>query len=171
MKRMWSRNELKKNTLENLKVSDVKVKTIEQSEANDEILITPVEGIEIKSGYFACKIINNVLHLIMEGIFDTTDAFTAVTNMTLFNIQIPQKYRDKIFRWDGTNLSKNASSNNTITRDRYNLSVEGVGIDSRLMGLLSSSNSGNIDVFFWAHGLSASKTGNTLSVRTSLVLI
>ena len=124
MKRMWSRNELKKNTQEYLANTDVKVKTIEQSEANWTLPITSFgtfAGLTANVIFGRVQKLNQELEIvILVSYTNETESNVTAYGTSFLPIELPEAIASKIYDCDGKNATENGGS-------KYIASVSGWG--------------------------------------------
>lgn len=124
MRRMYSENQIKKIVSaapeaikEALVNQDLKVKTIEQSEANfaaelNNIASLP-EGVTLNMYYEGVKVINGILYVVVNcSLTNTTESSVSMPNNWL-NITFDiSKYASKIYRRDGQSIDNAKSATN-----------------------------------------------------------
>ena len=145
MRRMYSQNELDSRTKEYLETNDIKVKTIEQSEANfvvsDDGFSSPTvpTGITVEKGYCKCEVFNRILYIVMTFKFtNTTEASISVANLIsgFINLNDDGSISSKIFDVSGKSLEDNTGSN----------------IQSGILGFRYSQDGGNPTAGFYTGG-------------------
>ena len=111
MRRMYSKEELRKIVLNSLENEDVKVKTIEQSEYeySQEIELTPtITGAVVEDIYSRCVVSDGFLHIILNfKVSNPTES--PISGYSLINtpINLPKKYAQKIVDIDGKSIAEN----------------------------------------------------------------
>lgn len=112
MRRMWSKNQLTQEVVKGLVNEDIKVKTIESSEANwSGLFNTPTlpTGLEYSENAFkAVKVINGVLWIIAELTIKNTTS-SAISEGLIFTCDIPSSIAEHIYRIDGSKVSEAGS--------------------------------------------------------------
>ena len=128
--------------------------------------ITYPEGIENvagKSSYSAIKVIAGVLWLIASLSIKNVSESAFSGTLTIFsNIQIPEKYRDKIIRADGTNLTQNPVNGSLIA----NAPVYPIN----KYATIGSYSAGTINLYISTYALSANTEGY-IGVRVPIMLL
>lgn len=192
MRRMYSENQIKKIVSaapeaikEALVNQDLKVKTLEQSEANYELNLQEIiRNSSQYSSYFksdtfyaAFKVINGILWFILSGKAVTKAESTGNKTLT---INIPndfkQKFYDKIYKADGKNMSEASDS-----ADNPNLFITGeVGIkningsiNAQNVTLTATGPTANVDFYLNLFGAGTYTDDGYvwLDIRFPLVLI
>lgn len=134
MRRMYSEKQLENIVDEHLEVSDVKVKTLEQSEPNWSLDIETF--VNITGGTATpifCRIqqINQELHFIFLGKIENTSGSTIQAYQTTdLDIELPQEIAEKIYDYQGYKASETPTNDYLISytlacgskRDSLNMS-------------------------------------------------
>ena len=108
-----------------LENQDLKVKTIEQSEANFKLddtkfSITAPTGIEVTKKYCAIEVINNIFYIILNyEFYNPTESSISIGNLSYITINdIPEDIGSKIFTSQGHNLTEITANEEGITGGR-----------------------------------------------------
>ena len=146
MRRMYSEEQLKKLVSESpeavvaaLQNQDLKVKTLEQSDANAEFDIsfsTDLQGCEESATAFKkCKVINGVLYFIVETkLTNNTGANVTFSNLA-FIVNVSDEVGKKIFKDDGKSIYEYEEGQGTIiSNDQANRDSSVVALAVRCYG-------------------------------------
>ena len=124
MRRMFSEKQIGEVAVEQLVDKDLKVKSIEQSEANAEFTITlpEITGLSFDSNAFIkVKRINGILMIIIASRVTTDGDYVSQSNIPL-TFELPDNISKNIFRLDGTSCDKEPDGNSNICGDPYLMS-------------------------------------------------
>lgn len=153
---------------------DLKVNTIEQSEANitdTDAFEFPV-GMENINGYKALKVINGVLWLILSISFTTSAEYVA-GGSPAFNVKIPSSLRSKIYDVNGKTMEDAVAGNTDIFSFSYSRLAGGQinTASARLQNLQGSEPRTKLLLQFYSTGWQASQNNNAVFVRIPLLII
>ena len=159
---MWSKKQIKKlisesstEVIEALQNQDLKVKTLEQSEANWTGEFSSFPEHTSFTGFKGVKVVNNILWIIISGNLSADSDYTAQSSVLVYIDNTPKKYTDKIYTIDGNVLSdvdsyETIAATNTIlgnSRDRAYLQgkKDRILLSMYGMSVLTAGNSIQID--------------------------
>ena len=161
MRKMWSKNQLKNEisgasaeVVEALNGQDVKVKTLEQSEASWSGVFEGDLPKATFTGFKGIKIINNIFWIIISGKYTADDDYEQQTSLALYISNIPLEYKEKIYSINGNKISdlndyENVAQTNIIvgtSRDRGSLIGSNARFVLTLYGMSPLTAGGEIAV-------------------------
>ena len=175
MRKMYSEKQIKEmiaqspdKVLEALQGQDLKVKTLEQSEANEslQLSVSGLNGLTLdENSFYKAKIINGILWIIAQlKVSNDTESAISATNISL-EATIPEKYAVKIFKTDGYTIHEYVSGQETlIARDNglVDLNVKPVSLScyakDKITAYIQTNNIG-------------SGYYNEISIRVPIILL
>ena len=162
MRKMYSKKQIESMAQSGLVGKDIKVKTIEQSEANQEFTdytynekLSPIDG-----GYIGIKIVNNILYIIITKRFNANDSFTIGS---LITINLPNEILAKL------KTLPNAFDTGTITSEVGSYQKTGQGVNPLVYKVKKLEN--GIEINTSTNMQLVSGNAVEISVRTFFELI
>ena len=177
MRRMYSEKQLENIVDEHLEVSDVKVKTIEQSEPNASIDISSLLNSsffkDTSSVYAKLEVYGNVLYLVVAGKFTTkteSTTYHSILNQTDIS-DLGNEILSKIYRAEGSTLNNapiDSSGFNTIISEfNYVYNHPSLGQN---YAALSSTQKDKVNLIVYGMGTTTEDDSCYIDIRTFLVL-
>ena len=178
MRRMFSKKEIEEIALEKLKTSDVKAKTLEQSEYNYDsgnIELNPnwLNGVTATKSFLKFVVINKVFYVVISLILENeTENDIAMPGNTalITQFELPEAISSKIYRKDGTTLNQTLTLSDCVIGCTYRVSAIAGASKSDVDGTIYSSVTNRIGL--WAATSLTIPAGATriLDFRTQLIL-
>lgn len=163
----------------NLSTTDLKVKTIEQSNHNwssDNLTIesTWLNGLTASNAYVKFVVINNIMYLVVSATLKNTtgSSITTATSKALINaITIPEEYADKIYRKDGTKVSASYSIDDVIIGGTLRASANSGANKALIEGNVYSSVANKLGIWIATGTITVpANSSYILDFRTFIVL-
>lgn len=178
MRRMYSKKQIeaiaKYVAQYDLSDVDLKVKTLEQSEASitDNDAFEFPTGMENITGYKALKVINGVLWIILSISFSTSAEYSA-GGTPAFNVKIPSSLRSKIFDINGKTLEDAVETATDIYIFPYARLANGSinTASCRLQNPAGSEPRTKLFLQFYSTGWTASQSNNAVFIRIPLLIL
>ena len=162
MRKMYSKKQIEGMAQSGLVGKDIKVRTIEQSEANQEFTeftynekLSPIDG-----GYIGIKIINNILYIIITKRFNVNASFTLGS---LITINLPNEILVKL------KTLPSAFDTDTITSEVGSYQKSGQGVNPLLYKVKKLEN--GIEIISSTNMQLVEGNAVEISVRTFFELI